>query len=80
MSDALSVFPSVGGGFALVFIVGLAVGIGVLFAVFMGSAAVVVERLARTSRRFSIRLVWPPWPRVWPLSSDPNSPGQVTLH
>ena len=57
MSDALSVFPSVGGGFALVFIVGLAVGIGVLFAVFMGSAAVVVERLARTSRRFSIRLV-----------------------
>ncbi|MEE3328211.1 MAG: FtsX-like permease family protein [Myxococcota bacterium] len=56
MSDALAVFPSVGGGFALVFIVGLAVGIAVLSAVFMGSAAVVVERLARTSHRLSIRI------------------------
>ena len=57
MSEALALFPTLGGGFALVFIVGLAVGIAVLFAVFMGSAAVVVERLARASHRLWIRLV-----------------------
>lgn len=56
MSEVLAFFPSAGGGVALIFIVGLAVGIASLFAVFMGSAAIVVERLARASDRLSIRL------------------------
>ena len=55
MSEVLSFFPSAGGGVALVFIVGLAVGIASLFFLFMGSAAVVLERLARASDRLFIR-------------------------
>lgn len=54
MSETLSVLPSAGGGLALLFIVGLALGIAALGLVFLGSAVIVLERLARMAKRISI--------------------------
>ncbi|MFP6641189.1 MAG: FtsX-like permease family protein [Myxococcota bacterium] len=55
MPEALAVLPSASGGLALVFIVALAMGIAGLGLIFIGSAVVVLERLARMARRTSVQ-------------------------